>query len=106
MSYSDDGLISVRYDQTNDVYDALVHADNAMGQVISELEAVITQLLKSSWAGIASDAWQSIQQGWTDQIAQMNQDLASNADVLSKMTANYSTTDNNLALQWQDIALG
>jgi WXG100 family type VII secretion target len=104
MSASDDGLISVNYGPTNDVYDSLVHADNAISQVISELEGVINPLI-GTWEGISSDAWQSIQKGWTDQIAQMNTDLSSNAGVLSEMTSNYSTTDNNLALQWQDITL-
>jgi WXG100 family type VII secretion target len=99
-----DGLISVNYGPTNDVYDSLVHADQAIGSVLSELESAINPLI-GTWEGIASDAWQSIQNGWNDKIAQMNQDLASNAGILSEMTTNYSTTDNNLALQWQDITL-
>jgi WXG100 family type VII secretion target len=100
---ADDSLISVNYGPTNDVYDALVHADNAISQVINELEGVINPLI-GTWQGISSDAWQAIQKGWTDKIAQMNADLSSNAGILSEMT-NYSTTDNNLALQWQNIAL-
>ncbi|HEY6497611.1 MAG TPA: WXG100 family type VII secretion target [Trebonia sp.] len=99
-----DGLISVNYGPTNDVYDALMHADSAIGQVLSELENVINPLI-GTWEGISSDAWQSIQKGWSDMIVQMNQDLSNNAGILSEMTSNYSTTDNNLALQWQDISL-
>jgi WXG100 family type VII secretion target len=102
---TDDGLISVNYGPTNDVYDSLMHADSAMGQVLSELEGVINQLMPT-WQGISADAWQAIQKGWTDQINQMNSDLGANAGVLQEMTANYSTTDNNLALQWQEITLG
>ena len=103
MSSSDD-YISVNYGPTNDVYDSLIHADNAIGQVLSELEGVINQLMPT-WQGISADAWQAIQTGWNDQIAQMNADLGNNAGILSEMTSNYSTTDNNLALQWQDITL-
>jgi WXG100 family type VII secretion target len=99
-----DGLISVNYGPTNDVYDSLVNADQAISSVLSELESAINPLI-GTWEGISSDAWQSIQNGWNDKIAQMNQDLVSNAGILSEMTTNYSTTDNNLALQWQDITL-
>ena len=102
---SNEDLISVNYGPTNDVYDSLMHADNAMDQVISELEGVINQLMPT-WSGISSDAWQAIQKGWSDQIQVMNGDLGNNAGVLQEMTTNYSTTDNNLALQWQNITLG
>jgi WXG100 family type VII secretion target len=101
-----DGLISVNYGPTNDVYEALVAADKAIGQVLGELETAINQLLANQWSGISSDAWQPIQKGWNDRIADMNADLNNNATILQEMATNYSTTDNNLALQWQDIALG
>jgi WXG100 family type VII secretion target len=104
MGASDDDLISVQYGPTNDVYDALVHADNAIQDVISELEGVIQPLI-GTWEGISSDAWQTLQQNWSNQIAQMNADLGKNAGILSEMTTNYGTTDNNLALQWQEITL-
>jgi WXG100 family type VII secretion target len=104
MAAGDDGLISVQYGPTNDVYDALVHADSAISNVISELEGVINPLI-GTWEGISADAWQSLQQNWTDMIAQMNRDLSNNAAILSEMTSNYGTTDNNLAMQWQDITL-
>jgi WXG100 family type VII secretion target len=105
MSTSDGDLISVNYGPTNDVYDALVHADQAISQVVSELESAINQLLANSWEGISRDAWAPIQQGWKNRIQDMNNDLNNNAGILQEMTSNYSTTDNNLALQWQDIAL-
>jgi WXG100 family type VII secretion target len=100
-----DGLISVNYGPTNDVYEALVYADKAIGQVLGELENTINQLLANQWEGNSSDAWQAIQKGWNDQLTQMNTDLNNNAGILQEMTSNYSTTDNNLALQWQDITL-
>lgn len=99
-----DGLISVNYGPTNDVYDALVHADNAISQVLGQLEEVINPLI-GTWDGISADAWIAIQRGWNDKIGQMNADLGSNAGILSEMTTNYSTTDNNLAVQWQQISL-
>jgi WXG100 family type VII secretion target len=104
MSAGDDGLISVQYGPTNDVYDALVAADKAIGSVISELEGVINPLI-GTWEGISANAWQSLQQNWNNMIAQMNADLGSNAGILSEMTSNYGTTDNNLAMQWQEITL-
>lgn len=102
---SNDGYISVHYASTNDVYDALLKADTQMGDVLSELEGVINQLMPT-WQGISADAWQAIQRGWNDRLTQMNSDLGSNAGILNEMTGNYSTTDNNLAAQWQDITLG
>jgi WXG100 family type VII secretion target len=104
MIAGDDGLISVQYGPTNDVYDALVHADNAISDVITQLEGVINPLI-GTWEGISADAWQSLQQNWTNMIAQMNADLGKNAGILSEMTSNYGTTDNNLSLQWQEITL-
>jgi WXG100 family type VII secretion target len=103
---SEGDLISVNYGPTNDVYDALVHADQAIGTVLSELEQAINQLLVNSWEGISRDAWASIQQGWNNRLSDMNADLGNNASILSEMTTNYSTTDNNLAVQWQGITLG
>lgn len=105
MSVSDDdGFIYVNYGATNDVYDALQHADDAIGKVLEELEGVIQPLI-GTWEGISADAWQSLQQGWNDQLNQLNRDLASNASTLQEMSINYGTTDNNLTLQWQDITL-
>jgi WXG100 family type VII secretion target len=104
MSAGDDGLISVQYGPTNDVYDSLVAADKAIASVISELEGVINPLI-GTWEGISANAWQSLQQNWNNMIAQMNADLGKNAGVLSEMTSNYGTTDNNLAMQWQEITL-
>jgi early secretory antigenic target protein ESAT-6 len=100
----EDDLISVQYGPTNDVFDALMAADKAIAQVINELEGTINQLMPT-WQGISAGAWQQIQQGWNARIGDMNADLGKNATVLNEMSTNYSTTDNNLALQWQDITL-
>jgi WXG100 family type VII secretion target len=100
-----DGIISVQYGPTNDVYDALMAANNSCADVLSELESSINQLLSATWEGMSADAWSAIQNGWNLKIQDMNADLASNAGILQEMTTNYSTTDNNLAMQWSEITL-
>lgn len=101
---SSDGYISVHYGATNDVYDGLVQATSQINTVIGDLESVINRLM-GTWQGISQEAWTAIQQGWNNRIAKMNEDLAANTNTLSEMTANYANTDNNLAAQWENIAL-
>lgn len=105
MSSSDDGLIYVAYGPTNDVYDALMHATDAIARVINDLENLVGPLA-SIWLGSSADAWQFQQNQWNDLISDMRRSLIGSAATLQEMTTNYGTTDNNLALQWQDIALG
>jgi WXG100 family type VII secretion target len=104
MSESGD-YIFVNYASTNDVYDALCKAQTQMAGVIADLESSINQLLANQWMGKSADVWQPIQKGWNQRIADMNQDLANNSGILNEMSGNYSTTDNNLAGQWEDISL-
>ncbi|MGD0558672.1 MAG: WXG100 family type VII secretion target [Streptosporangiaceae bacterium] len=99
---SDDGYIHVNYGQVNDVYDALMDADKSIQMVISNLETVINPLLQS-WQGISEGAWAQLQNWWNQEIGDMNALLAKSARTLEEMSINYGTTDNNLALQWEQI---
>ena len=104
MSSSDDGLIYVAYGPTNDVYEALMHATDSINTVLQELESVISPLT-GSWLGISAGEWQHRQSQWNVLVDDMRQSLIGKAATLQEMTTNYGTTDNNLALQWQEIAL-
>jgi WXG100 family type VII secretion target len=102
MTSSDGDYIHVNYGQVNDVYDALQDADNAISQVLSNLQDVI-QPLQASWLGISQDEYTMVQARWNQDMGDMSTTLANSRATLEEMSINYGTTDNNLALQWQDI---
>ena len=100
---SDDGYIHVNYGQVNGVYDALQGADKAIGMVLQNLEQVIAPL-QASWLGISEDEYQMVQARWNQDMADMSATLTASAATLEEMSINYGNTDNNLALQWQQIS--
>jgi 6 kDa early secretory antigenic target len=99
---SDDGYIHVNYGHVNDVLDAFQDANKAIQMVLSNLESVISPLT-SSWLGVSEDEYVQVQNRWNQDMGDMTTTLQKSAATLEEMTINYGNTDNNLALQWQQI---
>jgi WXG100 family type VII secretion target len=97
-----DDYIHVNYGQVNDVYDAFMDATQAIGQAIEQLQSAV-QPLTSSWIGVSMDEYTMVQARWQSDLADMNNALTNSAGTLDEMSYNYSTTDKNLAFQWQQI---
>jgi len=99
---SSDGYIHVNYSGVDNVEEALVDATKAVGNVLAELQQIITPLT-SSWLGVSEDEYTQVQNRWNQDIDAMNVTLARYASTLDEIKINYGNTDNGLAVQWSEI---
>jgi WXG100 family type VII secretion target len=97
-----DGYIHVNYGQVTDVYDAFMDATQQVNAAIEMLQQAV-QPLAASWVGVSRDEYSQVQARWQSDLADMNSALVNSAHTLDEMSYNYSTTDKNLAFQWQQI---
>jgi WXG100 family type VII secretion target len=94
--------IYVNYGQVENVEQALADADQAIQRVLANLQDVVNQL-RPSWAGISEQEYLPVQARFNSDLTDMNSILVQYNQVLDEIKINYGTTDNNLALQWQQI---
>ena len=97
-----DGSIYVNYGHVDNIGQALQDADAQIQRVLGELQATI-QPLRASWSGASEGEYTQVQARWNTDITDMNNLLSRYCNTLDEMKINYSSTDNNLAFQWQEI---
>jgi WXG100 family type VII secretion target len=97
-----DGDIFVNYSGVNDVEDALRNCDQAVGQILDQVNTAI-QPMMSSWQGSSQEAYGQVQTKWNSDLTDMQNVLGQYAPTLEEMKLNYGNTDNSLALQWSAI---
>jgi WXG100 family type VII secretion target len=98
-----DGDIFVNYGGVQDVEDVLRDCDQAVGQILDQVNTAI-QPMMSSWQGSSQEAYGQVQTKWNSDLSDMQNVLSQYAPTLDEMKINYGTTDNNLALQWSQIS--
>ena len=101
MSVSGDDIY-VNYPNVFNMQDVLNAADNSINMVLGELYDAINPL-QATWSGASATEYGNLQTRWTNDVNSMQGLLGTYASTLDEMTVNYSSTDNNLAMQWGDI---
>jgi WXG100 family type VII secretion target len=96
------GDILVNYGAVANVEDVLKASDQAVQQVLDQVNQSIQPML-NSWQGSSQDVYRQVQAKWNQDLTDMQSVLSKYAPTLDEMKINYGTTDNNLALQWSQI---
>jgi WXG100 family type VII secretion target len=97
-----DNEIYVNYPNVTNMEEALSAADSSINMVLNELYDAINPL-QATWSGASAFEYGQLQTRWTNDVNSMQGLLTTYANTLNEMSVNYSSTDNNLAMQWGDI---
>jgi WXG100 family type VII secretion target len=96
------GDIFVNYSGVQNVVDVLQTSTQAVGRILDDINTII-QPMMARWQGSSVQAYSQVQRTWNQRTTDMQNVLSQYGPVLDEMSGNYSTTDNNLALQWSGI---
>jgi WXG100 family type VII secretion target len=95
--------IYVNYSGVSNVYEALEIATTAMQSVFNELQDTVQTQLMPTWSGASESEYTQVQTRWNNDMQAMQSLLTQYRGTLDEITVNYSSTDNQLALQWSSL---
>ncbi|GAA2267419.1 hypothetical protein GCM10010415_35690 [Streptomyces atrovirens] len=104
MDYSD-GYIYVDYSHAEGAADDMITQSQAIMDILSNLEMELAGL-RNSWIGDDRDVYSEIQAKWDNAVENIKILLAKHSDLLTDISANYRSTEQNLSQRWGDIRIG
>jgi WXG100 family type VII secretion target len=103
MLMSDD-ILHVEYTGVNSVSTAFQDAVKAMQQMLDQLDQDVTSSgMNTYWSGAAQTEYSEVKANWNQILANTASDLNVMSGIMDEISHLYNTTDDNIALNWQQI---
>ncbi|CAL9427350.1 MULTISPECIES: WXG100 family type VII secretion target [unclassified Streptomyces] len=104
MDFSD-GYIYVDYDRAEGSAEDMIIQSQAIMNILENLEMELTELRKT-WVGDDKDVYDTVQAAWNGAVENIRNLLANHSGLLTEISANYRSTEQNLSQRWSDIRIG
>ena len=104
MDFSD-GYIYVDYNHAEGAADDMVSQSQSIMSILANLEMELAEL-RNSWIGEDRDVYSEVQAKWDNAVENIKNLLANHSGLLTEISANYRSTEQNLSQRWGDIRIG